>query len=370
MEFDYYEILEISKNADGQEIKKAYRKLALKYHPDRNQGDKEAEEKFKQINEAYEVLSNPEKKSLYDRYGKAGLNGGASSGFGGGFGGFEDIFGDIFGGGFGFSSHETKRQKYELDLEMSLTIDFNEAIFGCEKEVEFTQKYTCSTCEGTGSKDKTKTTCPHCNGRGKISTQKGFFSFVQECPNCQGTGEIVKNACPECNAKGYKTKKANIKVNIPEGIDKGMRLRVSGKGHEFEGETGDLYLRILIRDDDNFIRQGDDVYIEIPVFFTQAILGETIKIPSLRGSLDLELPIGAKDKAQFVFDGEGIKHIHSDRKGRLIAQIKVNTPSTLSEEQKELLEKLQKSFDIKTGETHSEDGFFEGVFEKIKGWFK
>lgn len=368
MEFDYYDVLGIAKTANGDEIKKAYRKMALKYHPDRNQGDKEAEENFKKINEAYEVLSDDKKRKIYDRYGKEGLSGS----FGGGAsGGFRDFgFGDIFSSFFGDGDEEEKRYKYALDIEIAVNLSFEQAIFGCEKEVTYNYKIPCDTCNGTGAKDGKKTTCPHCGGSGKISFRQGFMSFVQTCPHCGGSGEIIKEKCKDCGGDGFKEQSATIKIQIPEGVDNSNRIRVPKKGNKFDGETGDLYVRVMVKEDDNFVREGDDVYIEIPVFFTQAILGETIKIPTLRGSAELKLPVGAKDKAQFVFAGEGVKNPRSGKIGRLIAQIKVNTPSSLSDEQKDLLNKLQTSFGVKSGQTDSDDGIFEGIFEKIKGWFK
>ncbi len=364
---DYYEILGVQKGASGEEIKKAYRKLALKYHPDRNQGDKEAEEKFKQINEAYQVLSDDEKRGIYDRYGKEGLNG-----MGGGFDAdfdLGDIFGSFFGGGFGGGRTRRKvnEDNYELDMEIALTIDFREAVFGCEKEIKFEYKIPCEKCHGSGAKDGKKTTCSHCGGRGQVSYRQGFMSFVQTCPHCGGSGEEIKEKCAECGGLGYKEESASIKVAIPEGIEHGMRVRVAGKGNKGKKEQGDLYVRVMVRDDELFVRNGDDVYIEIPVFFTQAMLGETIKIPTLRGTAELKLPVGAKDKAQFVFEREGVKNVRGGGIGRLVAQIKINTPSSLSDEQRELLTKLQESFGIKSGEVSGEE---EGILDKIKSWFK
>lgn len=368
---DYYEILGISKGASSDEIKKAYRKLALKYHPDRNGGDKEAEEKFKEISQAYEVLSNEEKRQIYDRYGKEGLEGGGFGG--GGFEGFDfgDLFSSFFGGGSRGARRKGASELYEVDLEVLLTIDFSEAIFGCKKELKYTKKSPCKACEATGAKDGAKTTCPHCGGRGQVGIRQGFMSMVQTCPHCYGSGEIIKEKCPECAGKGYEEQKVSTEIKIPEGIDNGNRLRVAGGGNEGKYSTGDLFVRIKVLDDEHFVRHGDDVYIEIPVFFTQAMLGESLKIPTLRGEATLKLDVGTKDRAQFVFEHEGVKNLRSGQIGALVAQISIITPKSLSEEQKELLEKLQSSFGIKSGEiANEEEGFLEGVFEKIKGWFK
>lgn len=367
---DYYEILGISRGASSDEIKKAYRKLALQYHPDRNQGDKEKEEKFKEISQAYEVLSNEEKRELYDRYGEAGLNAG-SGGFGGGFADFDlgDIFSSFFGGGRS-SRHAGPSELYETDLEVLLTLDFNESIFGCKKTIEFSKKSPCKACDGSGAKDGAKSTCPHCGGSGQIGIRQGFMSLVQTCPHCQGSGSVIKEKCPECSGDGYHEERTSVELNVPEGVDNGVRVRLSGKGHEGKYGTGDLFVRIKVRADEHFVRQGDDVYIEIPVFFTQAMLGESIEIPTLRGKTTLKLPVGAKDRAQFAFEKEGVKNPRSGRVGKLVAQISIISPSSLNDEQRELLEKLQASFGIQSGQMNSgEEGFFEGVFEKIKGWF-
>ena len=368
MEINYYEILEISKTSDSETIKKAFRKLALKYHPDRNQGDKEAEEKFKLVNEAYQVLGDDDKRRIYDRYGKAGLESG------GGFGGFSadfdlgDIFSSFFGGDFsGGSKRKRNLDKYPLDFEVPVNIEFNEAVFGIEREIEFKIKKPCQSCKGTGSKDGTYKPCPHCGGRGRISQQRGFMSFVQECPYCNGTGEIVKDICDRCDGAGYDEEKQSVTINIPAGVDNGMRMRVAGKGNvSIDGSRGDLYVSISVRPDEHFIRNGSDVYIEIPVFFTQAILGETITIPTLKGSTELKLPVGAKDKQQFVFENEGIKSVNSKKFGRLIAQISIKSPNKLTDEQVETLKKLQASFGVEGGKVGSD----ESVFDKIKGWFK
>ena len=369
MEVDYYEILEISKNSDNETIKKAFRKLALKYHPDRNQGDKEAEEKFKMINEAYQVLSDEQKRVAYDRYGKAGLEGGF-----GGFSGFDDIdlgdiFGSFFGGGFsqGKSRKRKSVDKYALDFEIPIKIKFNEAVFGIEKELECRIKKPCKVCNSTGSKDGETHACPHCGGKGRIAQQRGFMSFVQDCPYCGGTGEKISEPCENCHGNGYEEELQNIKINIPAGVDNGMRMRVSGKGNiSANGNRGDLYISIDVEPDEHFVRNGNDVYIEIPVFFTQAILGEKITIPTLKGTTELKLPVGAKDKQQFIFENEGIKSVNSKKFGRLVAQISVQTPNKLSDEQNELLVKLQSSFGIQTGKVNTD----ESVFDKVVSWFK
>ena len=370
MTLDYYEILEISRNADSAEIKKAYRKLALQFHPDRNQGDKEAEEKFKAINEAYQILSDEQKRSVYDRYGKEGLDRQGFSNFSdmGDLGSiFESIFGGGFGGGFESSRSSKSNRKYNLDLETNVTLAFNEAIFGCSKEISFSYKQPCETCDGTGSKDKSKATCKECKGKGQVFYRQGFMTFSQPCPACHGNGVVVENPCPTCHAKGYTEVKDKRTIDIPEGIDNGNRIRIAGKGNIDErGNRGDLYISTTVREDDHFVRHGDDIYIEVPVFFTQVALGEKVKVPTIRGETELELPIGAKDKQQFLFKNEGVRNVHNKKLGNMIAQIAIHYPKKLSKEQRELLVKLQEDFGIST---HLKDDKYEGVFDKIKSWF-
>jgi molecular chaperone DnaJ len=372
-EVDYYEVLQVSRDSTGAEIKKAYRKLALKYHPDKNPGDKEAEEKFKLINEAYQVLSDEEKRAIYDRYGKAGLEGQGGGGFSqASMDDIMDIFNSMFGGGFssGFGGR-TRRdpsRKYALDFEIELQLAFHEAVFGCEKKLDVKYKQPCHACRGTGAKDGKLQTCDYCGGQGQVVMRQGFMTFAQECPKCHGSGKRITETCPECGGKGYHIAEEQVTINIPAGIDTGNRLRVPGHGNEdANGRRGDLYVTFYVEEDEHFVRHGNDVYIEVPVFFTQAILGESITIPALRGELELKLHKGTKDREQFVFEGEGIPDVHTGRKGRLIAQVKLVMPKKLNDEQKELLYKLQESFGI---ESHPHKSTFESAFEKIKSWFK
>jgi molecular chaperone DnaJ len=370
LDFEYYEILEITKNAGIDEIKKAYRKLALKYHPDRNHGNKEAEEKFKQINEAYQVLSDANKREIYDRYGKAGLDRQGFSHFS--EQNYEDIMGDlgsifesVFGSGFGFGGGKRRKnnEKYPSDLESEITLEFNEAVFGCKKEVNFSYKSPCKKCNGSGSEDKVKTECPECGGKGQIFYRQGFMTFSQICPKCQGSGQVIKNACKACGGKGWEEIKESVTVDIPEGIDNDNRIRIAKKGNVMQnGGRGDLYIFINVKNDKRFVRDRQNIYMEVPVFFTQAILGETITIPTLRGSKELKLPMGAHDKQQFVFKNEGVKDLHTKQIGSFVAQISIKYPETLNDEQKNMLKKLQDSFGI---ESTARD---ESVLDKIKNW--
>lgn len=371
-EIDYYEILEVSKGCSGAELKKSYRKLAMKYHPDRNPDDKEAEEKFKQVNEAYQVLSDEEKRAIYDRYGKAGLEG---QGMGGGFGSANmddimDIFNSMFGGGgfggFG-SAKRDPGQKYGLDFEIELPLKFEEAIFGCEKKIDIRYKTPCGDCNGTGAKDGKLDTCDYCGGQGQVVMRQGMMQFAQTCPKCHGQGQKAAELCPSCEGEGYTYKEDTITVNIPAGVDSGNRLRAQGYGNESRsGARGDLYLTFIVEEDEHFIRNGNDIYIEVPVFFTQAILGEVITIPTLDGETELELKQGTKDKEQFIFENEGVVDVHGGRKGRLIAQVKMILPKKISDEQRELLEKLQESYGV---ESKPHKSTFETAFDRVKSWF-
>ncbi len=372
LELDYYEILEVRRDASSAEIKKAYRKLALKYHPDRNQGQKEAEEKFKLVNEAYQVLSDPKKREIYDRYGKDGLENQGFSGFSDMSdlsSIFESVFGRGFGGFGGFSRGDTRnRQKYPLDIESEITLEFNEAIFGCQKEIEFEFLKPCSACDGTGDRDKKLQVCYECNGKGEVYYRQGFMTFAQTCSICKGDGQISKNRCPECGAKGYVKAKSSTKVEIPAGIDSGNRIRISQKGNMNRyNQRGDLYLFIHVNEDEHFIRDGDNIYIEVPIFFTQAVLGGTIEIPTLSSKKEIKIPTGVRDKEQFILRGEGVKNVHSNKKGDMIVQIKIVYPKKLTNEQRELLEKLQASFGYESTPNESK---FESVMDKVKKWFK
>jgi len=375
-ELDYYEVLEVSRDCSGAALKKSYRKLAMKFHPDRNPGDQEAEETFKVVNEAYQVLSDKEKRAIYDRYGKAGLEG---QGSGGGFGGSNmddimDIFNSMFsgsGGGFGGGFGQTRRdpsQKYALDFEIELPLKFNEAIFGCEKKIDITYKTSCKPCQGTGAKDAKLDTCDYCNGQGQVLMRQGPMQFAQTCPECHGQGQSMKKACGSCDGEGYHEKDDTVTVNIPAGVDSGNRLRAQGYGNQGKNAfRGDLYLTFHVEEDKNFIRNGNDIYIEVPVFFTQAIIGETISIPALKGELELELKQSTKDKEQFIFHGEGVADVHGGSKGRLVAQVEMILPKKINQEQKELLEKLQKSYGVE-GRPHKST--FDSAFDRVKGWFK
>jgi molecular chaperone DnaJ len=365
IELDYYEVLQISKTADNETIKKSYRKLAMEFHPDRNPGNKDAEEKFKLINEAYQVLSDEQKRSIYDRYGKKGLDGGAS-GFGGfDFGDLGSIFDNFFGGGNGKKQSD---DKYNLDVGVEITISFLEAVFGCKKDVEFAYKNPCGTCRGTGAKDGKRQTCPDCGGQGQVYMRQGFMTFSQTCPRCKGEGAITQEKCPECKGKGYEDIKEKITVDIPAGVDNGNRIRVNSKGNiGAKGARGDLYVILHVQEDAKFVRDGDDVYIEAPIFFTQTLLSENVTIPSLRDQVELKLSPNVTDKQHFIFKNEGIDNLRTKRRGSFVVQVKLIYPKSLTNEQAELVAKLQASFGHEVKKQHDHE--LKDVWTRVKDWF-
>ncbi len=373
-ELSYYEILEVSKSADKTTIKKAYRAMAKKYHPDKNPGDEEAEHKFKLCNEAYQCLSDEQQKSVYDRYGKEGLQGMGGGGGRRSSGGFDDLgsmFEEMFsgmGGGGRRRQNPADMDKYPLDMNVDIKLSFDEAIFGCEKDISFKYKKSCKDCKGTGAKNGKLSTCRQCNGQGQVAMQQGFMTFTQTCPACNGTGSAATDSCKSCRGNGYEEVKESVSIKIPKGVDTGNRLRVSGKGNiGKKGNRGDLYVTFDVQQDKHFIRDDNDVYIEIPVFFTQAITGETLTIPSLTGELELNLAVGTRDKQRFTFRGEGIDDVHGHGKGNLIAIVNIQYPSKLNDEQQELLSQLQDSFGI---ESKPHENVLASAIDKMKGWFK
>jgi len=372
-ELSYYEILEVSRDADKATIKKAYRRLAKQYHPDKNPGDAEAEKKFKLCNEAYQCLSDEQQREIYDRYGKEGLQGmgggrGSSAGFDDLGAIFEEMFSGFGGGGRRRRQNPADMEKYPLDINVEMYVNFDEAVFGCEKEIEFTYKKSCHDCKGTGAKDGKLSTCPQCKGQGQIYIKQGFMTFSQTCPLCHGSGSSASDPCRTCRGQGYEEVREKVTIKVPKGIDSGNRLRVSGKGNVGKkGNRGDLYVVFEVKPDKHFIRDDNDVYIEIPVFFTQAIKGDILTIPSLRGELELKLDIGTKDKQRYTFRGEGIDDVHGHGRGNLIAIVNIQYPKKLNDEQLELLNQLQESFGV---ESKPHEGVLDSVIDKMKSWFK
>lgn len=374
---DYYEVLGVDKSASAEEIKKAYRKSAMKYHPDRNPGDKTAEEKFKELGEAYEVLSDQEKRSRYDQFGHAGVdpNYGGGAGYGGGFGGFGgfgdfgDIFGDIFGGGRSrTSTRNAPRQGDHVALRLDLT--FEEAAFGTEKEVDIRRVENCTSCSGTGSADGTTETCSQCRGTGQVRTTQNFMGMMMQstatCPSCNGKGKLIKNPCTKCRGKGKVNRTQRIKIKVPCGVDEGQSVRVVGEGSVGSngGPNGDVYAEIHIRRHPIFRRERNDVICEVPITFTQAALGSTIEVPTLDGRKTFDLPEGTQTGREFSIPGVGIPQVNNPkRRGNQRFTVVVETPTKLTKDQRELLEKLEKTLDGKTNPKRKK------FFDTIKDFF-
>ena len=373
---DYYEVLGVPKNAGDDEIKKAYRKLAMKYHPDRNQGDaaKAAEEKFKEAKEAYEMLSDPQKRAAYDQYGHAGVDPNMRGGPGGaeGFGGFGDAFGDIFGDIFGGQRGGQRggRQVYRgNDLSYAMEITLEEAAAGKDSQIRIPSWEDCDTCSGSGAKPGTSAkTCTTCQGSGAVQMRQGFFSVQQTCPHCHGSGKIIPEPCTSCHGQGKIKKQKTLEIKIPAGIDDGMRIRSAGNGEPGRngGPAGDLFIEIRVKRHDLFERDGDDLHCQVPVSMTTAALGGEIEIPTLAGKAAIDIPDGTQHGKQFRLRGKGIKGVRSNYPGDLYVHVIVETPVKLTEHQRKLLKELDESFK-KGGHKHSPND--KGWFEKAKEFF-
>lgn len=373
---DYYEILGIDKNADQNEIKSAFRKLAKKYHPDLNPDDKEAEVKFKEVNEAYGVLGDVEKREKYDRFGHAAFDG--NQGFGGfngtgDFNDFGDIFGDIFGDFFGGGYNNSRRRnspRKGADLKIRLNISFEEAAFGTKKDVKISRIEECDYCNGTGAKKGTKKkTCPTCNGTGSVRTvQKtpfGQFASTRVCNTCGGTGEIIEEPCKNCDGTGKVKKTRKITINIPAGVDDGSVIPLRGEGNHGEkgGTPGDLYVYLKIKPHEMFEREGNDIWCEIPISFTKAALGGTVEVPTLEGKVKYEVPEGTQTGTVFRLKNKGIKNLRGTGKGDQYVKVKIQVPKKLSEKQKKMLEEFAKELGENT------EGYKKGFFDKMKDAF-
>ena len=373
---DFYEVLGVAKNASEDDIKKAYRKLAMKYHPDRNQGDqaKKAEEKFKEAKEAYEVLSDASKRGAYDQYGHAGVdpNMGGRPGAEG-FGGFAEAFGDIFGDIFGQGSSSRRtgggQQIYRgSDLSYAMEITLEEAAKGKETQIRIPSWENCETCHGSGAKPGTSPkVCTTCSGSGTVTMRQGFFSIQQTCPHCHGTGKIIPEPCTTCHGQGKLKKTKTLEVKIPAGINEGMRIRFGGNGEPGAngGPPGDLYVDIRIRPHDIFERDGDDLHCTVPVGLTTAALGGTIEVPTLAGKVEIELPEGTQHGKQFRLRGKGIKGVRSSYPGDLYCHIQVETPVKLTDAQRKLLRELDDSL---RGGNHSPSS--KSWSDRVKDIFK
>jgi len=374
---DYYEVLGVDRNASDEEIKKAYRKLALKFHPDKNPGDKSAEEKFKEIGEAYEALSDPQNRAAYDQYGHAAFDPRARAGRAGGFygGGFHDpfeIFREVFSGSSIFEElfggrHDPSQPQRGDDLRYDLEISLEEAALGCEKKISITRSVRCETCDGSGMEHGSKTrTCPTCGGHGVVLTARGFISLRQTCPHCNGSGRILEKPCKTCHGDGRHEHHSEIKLRIPPGVDTGSRLRSTGNGEAgFRGgPPGDLYVILHVRPHETFQRDGDDLLCEAPVSFVQAALGAEIEVPTIDGKVTIKIPAGTQPGAAFRVRGKGVKNVHGYGHGDLHVRIQVEVPSRLNAEQKA---KLREFAALSGEDTNSAN---KGILEKAKKFFK
>lgn len=371
---DYYEVLGVERSAGDDELKKAYRRLAMKYHPDRNPDDDEAMERFKEAKEAYEVLSDAQKRAAYDQFGHAGLGGAGAgaSGFGGsGFGDiFEDIFGDIFGGGRG-----RERAYRGADLQYNLDLTLEEAVFGTEVKIRVPTVVNCQTCDGSGARPGTHAEqCTTCGGVGQVRIQQGFFSVQQPCPHCRGTGKVIPEPCPDCHGEGRVRETSVLSVNVPAGVDTGDRIRLAGKGETGpqNGPPGDLYVQIRVKEHKIFTREGENLYCEVPIDFVTAALGGDIEVPTLGGRARLKIPAETQTNRLFRVRGKGIKPVRGGAEGDLICRVIVETPINLTKAQRELLTQFQ---DTLKGSEHRHspqahswlDGV-KGFFEDLKSW--
>ena len=366
---DYYEVLGVSKGASEDEIKKAYKKLARKYHPDMNPGDKEAEEKFKEVNEANEVLSDPDKKARYDQFGFAGVDpnyGAGGGGFGGGFdfGDLGDIFGSFFGGGFGGGGQRRNGPQRGESIRMSVSVSFTEAAFGCEKNVTLDRSEQCPSCKGNGcAKGSTPEVCPECHGSGQVQVRRqtpmGMFATTTQCPKCAGKGKIIHQPCPDCHGSGNMRKRKTIKVNVPAGIDHGQTISLRGQGHAGKngGPNGDLLITVMVQPHDIFRREGTAVFCEAPITFSQAVLGAELEIPTIDGKVKYTIPEGTQTGTVFRLRGKGIPVLNGHGRGDQYVTVNIETPRGLNKEQKEALRKFSETLG-------------EGNYEKQRSFFK
>jgi len=376
---DFYEILGVSKNASEAELKKAFRKAAHKYHPDRNPDNPEAESKFKEAKEAYEILSDAQKRAAYDQFGHAGVDPSAG-GFGGGAAGassfsdiFGDVFGDIFGGGGGGGARGGQRVRRGADLRYNLTLSLEDAVQGTTVNIEVPTEVKCETCNGSGAKKgSSPVTCSTCGGHGQVRMQQGFFSLQQTCPHCGGTGQMIKDPCGDCRGTGHVHKRKKLQVKVPAGVDTGDRIRLSGEGEAGErgAPAGDLYVQINVKPHPIFVRDGNDLFCEVPISFVTATLGGELDVPTLDGRVKLKIPAETQTGRLFRMRGKGVKSVRGSEVGDLMCKVEIETPVHLSDKQKELLRQFDDATNQSDGK-HSPkaNSWLDGVkkfFEDMK----
>ncbi|MGS0680587.1 molecular chaperone DnaJ [Shewanella sp. 125m-7] len=363
---DYYEVLGVGRDTSEREIKKAYKRLAMKFHPDRNPGNKEAEANFKEVKEAYEILTDGDKKAAYDQFGHAGVDPNRGGGGYGGGADFGDVFGDVFGDIFGGGRRGGQRQAARgSDLRYNLELSLEEAVRGLTKELRIPTLAACDVCDGSGAKKgSSPTTCGTCHGQGQVQMRQGFFAVQQACPTCHGRGKIIKDPCNKCHGEGRVEKSKTLSVKIPAGVDTGDRIRLSGEGEagEYGAAPGDLYVQVSVREHAIFQRDGNNLYCEVPISFSKAALGGEIEVPTLDGKVNLKIPTETQTGRMFRMRGKGVKSVRSHAVGDLLCKVVMETPVNLNERQKELLREFE---DTLTGQSkkHSPkaDGFFDGV---------
>ncbi|HLA72039.1 MAG TPA: molecular chaperone DnaJ [Steroidobacteraceae bacterium] len=365
---DYYKVLDLPRTATEADVKKAYRRLAMKFHPDRNPGDKEAEENFKEAKEAYEILSETDKRAIYDQHGHAGIDASRQGGGRGNAGGdaFGEMFGEMFGDIFGGGRRGGGRQVFRgADLKYELELDLNQAVFGHAAEIDIAKLTECETCGGSGAaKGHKPVTCETCNGVGQVRISQGFFQLQQPCPKCRGAGTIIKNPCDSCLGQGRVRRAKRLAVKIPAGVDTGDRIRLSGEGESGRngGPPGDLYVEVHVRDHDIFDREGADLLCEVPVSFATAVLGGSIDVPTLDGHVALKVPTETQSGTQFRLRGKGVKPVRGGPHGDLFCTVVVETPVNLSSDQREMLRKFEETLK-RDASKHAPRGesFFAGV---------
>ncbi len=364
---DYYEVLGVSKGADEREIKKAYKRMAMKYHPDRNKDDADAADKFKEATEAYEVLTDAQKRAAYDQFGHDAVNGqhGGQGGFGGGAD-FSDIFGDVFGDIFGGGRGRQQRAARGSDLRYNMELTLEEAVRGVTKEIKVPTLVGCDVCDGSGAKPGTQAkTCPTCHGHGQVQMRQGFFTVQQPCPHCRGKGKVVSDPCTKCHGEGRYQKTKTLSVKIPAGVDTGDRIRLSGEGEAGEAgaPAGDLYVQMHVRDHDIFVRDGNNLFCEVPISYSAAALGGEVEVPTLDGRVKLKIPAETQTGRMFRLKGKGVRSARNGQLGDLVCKVYIETPVNLTDEQKELLRQLEESCGGSAAKKHrpKSEGFFDGV---------